>query len=129
MEARKQLGGFSILDAAVFYKTQNTAALKQAPIKDIQLALLESLKDGKRSNYHRNGVDRHTIRFVEKFKDRSIAEIKFDEITKWLSELPGGGRNRDNHRNSVGNLFNFARIHGKPASPFTHGSRGNIRTQ
>ena len=109
--AKEKLGDTSLVEAASFFKTHGGGAMKKAPLAEIRKKLLEALEADKRSEYHIRDITRHTKRFVEFFCG-SITEITTSQLSEWLRGLPGGGRNRDNHRDSIHNLFNFAKSEG-----------------
>lgn len=109
--AKEKLGTASLVEAATFFKTHGGGAVKKASLAEIRKEMLEALKADQRSSYHIRDVARHTKRFVEYFSC-PITAITSSRINEWLRGLPGGGRNRDNHRDSIHNFFNFARSEG-----------------
>jgi len=109
--AKEKLGTASLVEAASFFKTHGGGAVKKATLAEIRKKLLEALASDKRSEYHIRDVARHTQRFVDYFSG-PIAEITTSQISEWLRGLPGGGRNRNNHRDSAHNFFRFAKSEG-----------------
>ncbi len=109
---KEKLGDTPLVEAASFFITHGGRSVKKASLEDIQAEMIAALESDKRSDYHISTVERHTKRFTEFFKARSITSITTSDINAWLRGLPGGGRNRDNHRDSLQNFFNFARSEG-----------------
>lgn len=110
--AKQKLGEDSLLDAATFFKIHAGTKLKDEGLEEIRKKFLAALKADGRSAYHITSISRHTGRFVQHFGSTPIAEVQTGEVNEWLRSLPGGGRNRNNHRNSVHNFFNFAQSEG-----------------
>lgn len=42
----------------------------------------------------------------------NIGDVQSHELNAWLKKLPGGGRNRNGHRESLTNCFHYARNNG-----------------
>jgi integrase len=110
--AKAKLDDTPLIEAVSFFITHGGRSLKKAPLEDIRAKMLADLESDKRSGYHISTVGHHTKRFVDYFKARSITSITTSDINTWLRDLPGGGRNRDNHRDSIQNFLNFARSEG-----------------
>src|ERR1700677_500655 len=80
VEAKKILGGTSILEAAKFHVRYATTVTKKGTLRDILAAMLAALAADRRSTYHVRDIKRHVGRFVDSFIPRPIEEITTSEI-------------------------------------------------
>lgn len=109
--AKKVLGDTPVLTAAKEYAARHTKALR--PIRTdtlVKECLAAKTADGLSAVYL------HTLksdlgRFCSTFK-KNIADMRADEMSAWLRNLPVAPRTRNNMRRSICTLFHFARAQG-----------------
>lgn len=120
--AKQIAGGEDLRDVATLRKKYGRVEVKPIAVPDLIEQMLTALEQDKRGDYHVRDLRVRLGRFAKDFPGQ-ISEIKFSMIEKWLRELRslakgsrrGGvlkGRSRNNYRNAIGELFNYARKNG-----------------
>jgi integrase len=121
-DAKGIAGNADLRDVARFYKQYGAQELKREKVPELVKLMLADLARDKRGDYHIRDLDVRLGRFSEAFPGY-IDEIKTGMIDDWLGALvsnakhgegkgkPVRGRTRNNYRNSVVELFNFAKEH------------------
>jgi integrase len=111
-EARKVLGASgSVPEAARYYAKHHLVSLPRKKVRQVLDELLESKRADHKSARYVSDLDSRLTKFAEAF-DRPIGEITRKEIQDWLIGLKLAPRSRNNSRNNIILLFNFARLRG-----------------
>lgn len=120
--AKKIAGAEDLRDVATLRKKFGNVEVKPIIVPELVEQMATALEQDKRGDYHVRDLRVRLGRFAKDFPGQ-IAVIKFAMIEKWLRELKslakgsrrGGGlkgRSRNNYRNAIGELFNYARKNG-----------------
>lgn len=111
-EARAALGASgSLLEAARFFAKHHPASLPRRKVRQVLDELLEAKRADRKSDRYVSDFDSRLGKFTEGF-DRLIGEITCEEMQKWLVGLKLAPRSRNNFRNNLILLFNYARLRG-----------------
>ncbi len=111
-EARKALGASgSVLEAARFYAKHHPTSLPRKTVREVLDELLASKRADHMSERYISDLDSRIGKFAECF-DRPISEITGDDMQKWLVGLKLAPRGRNNFRNNIVLLLNYARKRG-----------------
>lgn len=95
------------LSVAVEDYVRRCQGTNDKPLKEVVDEFLSS-RSGDR---HRETLSSHLKRFADTFHYK-IGAINTSMMVKWLDGFPDSARTRQNRRNSLVNLFHFARRHG-----------------
>jgi integrase len=121
-DAKGIAGNADLRDVARFFKKYAAQDLKREKVPNLVEMMLSDLARDKRGDYHIRDLGIRLGRFSEKFPD-FIDEITTKAIDDWLGALTSNskygkgkgkkirGRTRNNYRNAVVALFNFAKEH------------------
>jgi len=110
LAARERLGGESLLSAAKEYARRHRHCDK--PVEEVVDELLETKKrDGMSLRYIQSLRGHLKNAFAKSFRT-NIGSVTASMIGQWLAALPVGPRARNNIRNSIVALFQYARAHG-----------------
>jgi integrase len=111
IHARKKLAehGETINDAVKF-RVDHLDRVRRHGITVAQLTneVIEAKRRDGRSRVYLRDLRYRLARFVQDFKDRSIAGITVDELDDWLRALPYSPQSRTNYRRIIGLLFGYA---------------------
>jgi integrase len=111
-EARKVLGASgSVLEAARFYAKHHPTSLPRKKVRTVLDELLAAKRADHKSARYVSDLDNRLEKFASAF-DRPIGEITAQEMQEWLVGLNLAPRSRNNFRNNIILLFNFARTRG-----------------
>lgn len=122
-DAKGIAGNADLRDVARFYKKHSATDLKREKVPALVEMMLADLARDKRGDYHIRDLDIRLGRFGTDFPG-FIDEIKTKNIDDWLGSLKSNskygagkgktvrGRTRNNYRNAVVELFNYAQTHG-----------------
>jgi integrase len=106
-EAKKKLGGVPLSEAVAFYNRRNPGASKLTPT-EITAELLASKKSDGMSELHLKDLRVRLGKFCRSFSC-PLSNISGADIDAWLRTQKGGGRNRNNYRLVIQNLYSFAK--------------------
>jgi hypothetical protein len=111
-EARKALGASgSVLEAARFYAKHHPTSLPCKTMREVLDELLESKGNDHKSARYVSDLNSRLGKFAEAF-DCPISEITDNDMQNWLVDLKLAPRGRNNFRNIIITLFNYARKRG-----------------
>jgi integrase len=121
-EAKRLVKDADLRSVASFYQKHARTKLKPITIPDLVKEMVKTLELDKRGDYHVRDLDVRLGRFAKDFPGQ-IADVSTEQIENWLRGLKslakgarhGGqlmGRSRNNYRNAIVELFNYARKHG-----------------
>jgi integrase len=105
--AVKRLGAVSLSQAVDFYLKQHPVHLEPKMVRSVVDELLRTKESDGVSARYRRQLRYDVNRFAERFHCR-IGDVSGTDIDTWLRSLGVGPRTRNNVRNSVQTLFNFA---------------------
>lgn len=104
-----------------FYNRYAQKGIKSIKVPDLIKRLLSDLEADKRSRYHIRDLEIRLGRFAFSFPDQ-IGDVTGPQIDKWLRGLRSesrtkkgqtiAGKTRNNYRNAVVELFNYAKKNG-----------------
>ncbi len=119
--ARKLLGEVSLLEAVHFYDRFGKTLKAKKTVPEVVEELIAGLKADNKSDYHINDTERRLRTFASEFAG-PIMDVETKAVSEWLRNLKGedhGGKDiiyapktRNHYRNSVVQLFNYARDQG-----------------
>ena len=120
-DAREKLGSVSLQESVLFYERFGKTVKEVKSVPKIVEELNTSLTADGKSEYHRRDMKRRLEAFALAFP-KSIMALTTKEITEWLRslkftnseghEVTIAPKTRNHYRNSVVQLFNFAKDHG-----------------
>ena len=121
-EAKRIAKNADLREVARFFNKYSRAELKPITVPDLVKELTATLARDKRGDYHIRDLELRLGRFAQDFPGQ-IDAVTTAQIENWLRNLKslakgvrrGGapkGRTRNNYRNAVVEMFNFARKHG-----------------
>jgi len=121
-EAKRIAKNADLRSVAGFYEKHARADLKPITVPDLVKEMVEALELDKRGDYHVRDMEVRLGRFAKDLPCQ-IADVTTEQIENWLRGLKslakgarrGGalkGRSRNNYRNAIVELFNYARKHG-----------------
>jgi len=120
-EAREALGQTPLMEAVRFYERFGKSVKEAKSIPAIVEELNANLRADGKSEYHLRDTKRRLETFAMAFP-RPIMEVGTKEISDWLRALKGTSakgqsvplapKSRNHHRNSIVQLFNYARDQG-----------------
>jgi integrase len=102
-----RLGAVSLSQAVDFYLKRHPVHIAPKMVKEVVDELLAVKREDKLSTRYLKQLEYDMNRLLVRFKGR-ILDITGPEIIEWLRSLEVGPRTRNNLRNSVQVLFNFA---------------------
>ena len=111
IHARKKLAEYGeTLNDAVQFRVDHLDRVRRHGIAVAQLTneVIEAKRRDGRSRVYLRDLRYRLARFVQDFKDRSIAGITVDELDDWLRALPYSPQSRTNYRRIIGLLFGYA---------------------
>jgi integrase len=121
VEAKRIIKGSTLIEAARFFHRFGQSIQLTATVPDLVKKLIADLRSDKKSEYHVSSLESRLERFAEAFPGQ-ILNVKTEDINQWLRKLKGknakgdvidyAGKTRNHFRNSVVQLFNYARTHG-----------------
>jgi integrase len=119
-EAKKICKNADLREVARFRQRYAQTEMKKGNVRDLVKMLLADLARDKRGDYHIRDLDLRLGRFAKDFPGR-IDEVQTRPIDDWLGGLRSqsrhgqgkeiSGRTRNNYRNAVVELFNYAQTH------------------
>lgn len=107
LEARKRLGQVSLSRCVDYYVQRFPPNMPVKMVKEVVKEMLDSKRDDKLSDRYIKQLEYNMNRFMGRFKNR-LTEVSGTNVDTWLRDLRVGPRTRNNLRNSVQALFNFA---------------------
>lgn len=121
-EAKALVEQADLREVSRFYAKYSRTKLKPITVPELIAEYVDSLKNDKRGEYHIRDARLRLNRFAAAFPGR-VDDIKAQQIEEWLRKLQslangskrGGvpsGRTRNNYRNTVVAMFNYAKDHG-----------------
>jgi integrase len=111
IHARKKLAEYGeTINDAVKFRVDHLDRVRRHGITVAQLTneVIEAKRRDGRSRVYLRDLRYRLARFVQDFKDRSIAGITVDELDDWLRALPYSPQSRTNYRRIIGLLFGYA---------------------
>jgi integrase len=111
IHARKKLAEYGeTINDAVKFRVDHLDRVRRHGITVAQLTneVIEAKRRDGRSRVYLRDLSYRLARFVQDFKDRSIAGITVDELDDWLRALPYSPQSRTNYRRIIGLLFGYA---------------------
>ena len=120
-EAKKIVKNADLREIARFYVKYSRTELKPITVPELVSVYATSLEDDKRGAYHVRDMRARLGRFAQAFPGQ-LSEVTADQIEAWLRNLTSlakgsrrgdapKGRTRNNYRNSIVAMFNYARTH------------------
>lgn len=119
-EAKKICNNADLREVARFRQRFAQTELKKATVPELVKVLLVDLERDRRGDYHIRDLELRLGRFAKDFPG-NIDEIRTKQIDDWLGNLKSlsrhgkgkeiRGRTRNNYRNAVVELFNYAQTH------------------
>jgi hypothetical protein len=97
----------SLRQAVDFFLSHTRLVHSQAPTCQVRDAYLQELARRGAGQYHLRDTEKFLNKLVEKFPGELI-DITTAEIDSWIAGFPGKARSKNNARNAVMGLFNFA---------------------
>ncbi|MGA2175097.1 MAG: hypothetical protein ABSH38_08970 [Verrucomicrobiota bacterium] len=121
-EAKRIAKNADLRNVAGFYQKYARTKLKPVTVPELVKEMITNLELDKRGDYHVRDLEVRLGRFATDFPCQ-ITDIVTDQIENWLRGLKslakgarrGGalkGRSRNNYRNAIVELFNYAKKHG-----------------
>jgi integrase len=105
--AVKRLGTVSLSQAVDYYLQRHPTHLAPKMVREVVDELFKVKRSEKLSERYLKQIEYDLNRFATRFQCR-ISHVMGTQIDDWLRELEVGPRTRNNLRNSVQALFNFA---------------------
>ena len=105
--AAKRLGEVSLSQAVDFYLKRHPVHLAPKMVREVVDELLKLKESDGLSARYRQQLAYHLERFADRFCCR-VGDVTGTDIDAWLRDLDLGPRSRNNLRNSIKGLFNFA---------------------
>jgi len=105
--AMKRLGGVSLSQVVDFYLKRHPVHVEPKMVRGVVDELLKLKESEQLSERYRKQLAYDLNRFANRFCNR-IGDVAGTDIDAWLREMKIGPRTRNNLRNSVQALFNFA---------------------
>ena len=105
--AVKRLGAVSLSQAVDFYLKRHPVNLVPKMVKEVVDEILKMKRDDKLSWRYLKQLQYDLNRFANRFHGR-LCDVRGNDVYAWLCDLGVGPRTRNNLRNSVQSLFNFA---------------------
>jgi integrase-like protein/integrase family protein with SAM-like domain len=109
VEAKKQ--GVPLAVAAKFYAESHNAKLPDKTVSEVVEEMIAAKRKDGASRAYLAPLKTCLDHFAHGFKD-NIAHVQTSDIDAWLRTLKQSPRSRNNHRNAVVLLFNFAKSAG-----------------
>jgi hypothetical protein len=120
-DAKRLVKKADLRGVANYYMKHGHAKLKPITVPELVKEMISTLEQDKRGDYHIRDLDVRLGRFAKDFPGQ-ISEVTTDHIETWLRGLkslakgtrrggPLKGRSRNNYRNAIVELFNFAKKH------------------
>jgi integrase len=106
-DARKRLGPVPLSRAVDYYMQRHPVHIEPKRVEEVVEELLKIKRDDKLSARYLKQLEYDLKRFTNKFAG-IIEQVRGHKIDEWLRELGVGPRTRNNLRNSIQVLFNFA---------------------
>ncbi|MEY4385535.1 MAG: hypothetical protein RLY20_818 [Verrucomicrobiota bacterium] len=105
--AIKRLGAVSLSQAVDFYLKRHPVHMKPKKVREVVDELMKGKEGDKLSRRYLRQLRYDMDRFADRFRGR-LGDVLGADIDEWLRSLQVGPRTRNNLRNSVQTLFNFA---------------------
>lgn len=105
--AKRRLGQVSLSHVVDFYLKRHPAEAEPIMVRRVVDELLKLKESEQLSLRYRKQLAYDLNRFADRFRNR-IGDVAGTDIDTWLREMKIGPRTRNNLRNSVQALFNFA---------------------
>ena len=115
-EASKIIGGRSIVEAARFYARRHPAELPRRTVSEVVEELIVAKTEDGLSYLAINDLKK--LRILAKDFAVQISDLNGTDVDEWLRGRKLAGRTRNNYRDLVRSMFNFAK--GKKYLPFDH---------
>jgi integrase len=100
-----------LLAAAKFYHETHSTKLPDKSVTEVVQEMLEAKRKDRVSKVYLHDLKTRLGRFSRDFSVR-IADVQTQDIDGWLRRLKGSPRSRNNDRNVIVSLFNFAKSSG-----------------
>src|SRR4030095_1583041 len=130
IHARKKLAEYGeTINDAVKFRVDHLDRVRRHAITVAQLTneVIEAKRRDGRSRVYLRDLRYRLARFVQDFKDRTIAGITVDELDDWLRALPYSPQSRTNYRRIIGLLFGYAEGRGIiDRNPITHTAKPKL---
>ena len=111
-DAFRQLNGIgSITEAVQFFVAHRPKEIVRKPIAEVVEELIAAKRQDGCGNYYLGDLRLHLGRLTKTFSGL-ISNITSGDLDDWLRALKVGPRSRNNMRNSISVLFNFAKSRG-----------------
>lgn len=121
-DAKRLAKNTDLRELARFHQKYARARLQPITVPDLAKKMLATLEQDKRGHYHLRDLEIRLGRFARDFPGQ-VSEVSTEQIEHWLRNLKSLGkgmrcggplksRSRNNYRNAIVALFNFARKHG-----------------
>ncbi len=101
----------SLIEAAKAYSESHNAKLPEKSVTEVYQEMLAAKRRDGASDAYLHDLKTRLGSFSRDFRD-SIANITTAELDAWLRKLSLSPRSRNNHRNVIVSLFNFAKAAG-----------------
>jgi integrase len=101
----------SLVEAAKSYSESHNAKLPDKTVTEVYQEMLAAKRRDGASEAYLHDLKTRLGTFSRDFKD-SITNITTPELDAWLRKLHLSPRSRNNHRNVIVSLFNFAKVAG-----------------
>lgn len=105
--AKKRLGGVSLSHVVDYYLKRNPVDVEPIMVRKVVDELLQLKESEQLSLRYRKQLAYDLNRFAGQFRNR-IGDVLGTDIDAWLRGMKVGPRTRNNLRNSIQALFNFA---------------------
>jgi len=99
--------GVTIMDAVDFYRRRNAAALEKRTVQQVVDEMIKVKEAARLSDVHLKDLSGRLNRFAENF-NVNISDVSGSLLQKWLDNLKGSGRTKQNYLRHVAALFRFA---------------------
>ena len=106
-EVHKKLSGRSLVEAVNVFVKRHPAALPRKMVRELFEELLAAKKADGHSKVYQKDLKFRVGKFAEDFQC-AIADVSEAQLNEWLRGVKGSPRNRNNFRDAVRVLFNFA---------------------
>jgi len=105
--AIKRLGAVSLSQAVDFYLSRHPVHMEPKLVPEVVKEMIQLKRADRLSARYIKQLEYDMNRFMGRFQNR-LSDVRGTDVDAWLRELGVGPRTRNNLRNSVQALFNFA---------------------
>jgi integrase len=107
-EAKKIIGGGSLIDAAKLYAKRNLQKLPSKTVTEVVDELIRGKEAEGMSEVHTKDLRSRLGRFAKDFQCQ-LSSVTAGQIKEWLRALKLSGRSQNNYRMALTGLFNYAK--------------------